>query len=55
MRVIVQGVVDKQSTKPTRIPVHMEFTFLWDKIESKENKSGKNGNMLDDDKCFGRK
>lgn len=35
----VQGVVDKQSTKPTGIPFHMEFNFLWDKTENKENKS----------------
>lgn len=34
MITIIQSEVDKQSTKPTRMPIHIKFTFLWSKIEN---------------------
>lgn len=36
MITIVQSLVVKQSTKPTRMPILMKFTFLW-KIKKIEN------------------
>lgn len=39
MAAVVQGMIAKRCTKLRRILVHVEFTFLWDKVENKENKS----------------
>lgn len=34
MITIIQNMVAKQNTKPTRMPIHMKFTLLWSKIKN---------------------